>query len=170
MSTVRTNALKSLMHTPKMVALKEDALANEAVYIQARNGYNVSKSKTIEAENALSNANADERDALHAMNHADDVWTTTLRDINALEEEALDARASKFRALVNASGLTTRVPSNGFLSTWTESDDDDAKSYNPTSPDYSPRKDDNPNICSEVASPASVQPENTPTSPKYDSD
>ena len=117
MSTVRTDALTSVMHTCRMVALKEDTLTNEAVYIQARNAYNVSKSKTIEAENALSNANADERVALHAMNHADDVWTTTLRNMNAEEEKILDARASKFRALVNASGLTTRGPSTGFSST-----------------------------------------------------
>ena len=174
-----TDALTSIMHTCRMVALKEDALTNEAVYVQAGNAYNASRSKAIEAQNALSNANADERVALHAMNRAKAEWTTTLHHITALEEEALETRARKFRALVNASGLTTRVPSTGFSSTWAESDDEVASpvQYNPKSPQYDsdPHEDDTPNICfspltpDEVARFSASSPRR-PSTTQYDSD
>jgi hypothetical protein len=164
------------MHTCRMVALNKDALTNEAVFIQAVNAYEVSKSKTIKAENALSNAQADEGAALDAMNHADGVWTTTLRNMNA-EEEILDTRAKKFRALVNASGLTTRVPSTGFSSTWTESDEEVASpvQYNPKSPQYDsdPHEDDTPNICFSPLTPDEVARFSSPRRPsttQYDSD
>jgi hypothetical protein len=143
--------------------LEAAELAARAAYIKAGNDYSASGLSTLNAEGALESARDGERDALLTFNQAKDAWNRATGELNAAEEEVQITRANKFRAVVNASGLTTRVPSTGLSyesdsnqseSNQTESDVGTPVQYSPTSPDYTPQS--SPRALSPLVSPSII--------------
>lgn len=133
---------------------KAAELAARAAYIKAGNACTASGSTTMLAERALENARMAEKQALVTFRKTKAAWDQATETLNAVEAEIaaelLTARANKFRAVVDASGLTTRAPSAGLSyksgnatedeSDHDASDNESCKSaeYNPTSPDHTP--------------------------------
>lgn len=152
--------------TPMPDTLEAAEMAMRAAYILAGNAYTASSLSTLNAKNALENAKEVEKNALIAFNESKVAWNRATEELNTAEEEVQTIRANKFRAVVNASGLTTRAPSSGLAyesdsnqSDSNQSDPNQTESdvgvqYSPTSPDYTPQS--SPRALSPLVSPSII--------------
>ena len=147
--------------TPMPDTLEAAEMAMRAAYILAGNAYTASSLSTLNAKNALESAKEVEKNALIAFNESKVAWNRATEELNTAEEEVRTIRANKFRAVVNASGLTTRAPSSGlaYESDSNQSDSNQTESdvgvqYSPTSPDYTPQS--SPRAPSPLVSPSII--------------
>jgi hypothetical protein len=147
--------------TPMPDTLEAAEMAMRAAYILAGNAYTASSLSTLNAKNALESAKEVEKNALIAFNESKVAWNRATEELNTAEEEVRTIRANKFRAVVNASGLTTRAPSSGlaYESDSNQSDSNQTESdvgvqYSPTSPDYTPQS--SPRALSPLVSPSII--------------
>ena len=147
--------------TPMPDTLETAETAMRAAYILASNAYTASALSTLNAKSAFESAKEVERNALIAFNESKVAWNRATEELNAAEEEVRTIRANKFRAVVNASGLTTRAPSSGlaYESDSNQSDSNQTESdvgipYSPTSPDHTPPS--SPRALSPLVSPSII--------------
>ena len=95
-------------------AMEAAELAARLAFIQASEDLATSRQCTQNAEKALDSAKKAESIALTTFEETEEVWDRTLEELRVAEEEARTTRASKFRAVVLASGIMTRVPATGL--------------------------------------------------------